>query len=250
MSNSTGVEWLNENEYRGYPLTSDSTRYFIVNNITYDMYPMILDAMLVYPSLPNSVEILSFQSSGTDLTIAVTGTTFVIPNYLSATYPQYIRDSNSNLLVIGSAVKTLPINTLFPISNALFEASVVYEILPTNLGLASLTIGTFNLTGDITLNQGYQLSLIPGDTIDIEVGRSEGIPITCGGYLNITNDCFNIINSINGITPNKSGDAIKFVAGEHVVIIDDPDNNRIYIGYDFSPQDITDQPVMRPPATL
>jgi len=249
MSNSSGLDWLNENEYRAYPLTSDSTRFIIKGENSYDLYQLILDALLVYPSIADDeiIEITQLTTTGTDLIISVTGTTFTIPNYISATYPYYVRDGNYNLLTIGCYANTLPINNTFYVSGTEFESSVVNEI-PSTLGVNQLSISTTNLTGDITLLEGYQVSLIPNSnkTINIEVGRNEGEVLPCGDVLGLETDCNTVISSINGATPNKTGGIIKFIGQNHVVVLDDPNNNRIYIGFDFKLSDVPTQQLSNP----
>ena len=252
MPNS-GIEWLNENEYRAYPLTSDSTRFVIKGDTSYDLYQVILDASLVYSSITDSetISLTEINTTSTDLIITVTGITFTIPNYLSATYPYYVRDDNYNLLVVGSYATNFPINTTFYISGTEFESSTVLEI-PSSIGVSQLSIGSTNLTGDIDLLEGYQVSLIPNsnNTIDIEVGRNEGEVLPCGNILGVDTDCDVIVSAINGVTPSKTGGIIKFVGKNHVVVLDDPNNNRIFIGFDFKLSDVPTQQLPNPTPTI
>jgi hypothetical protein len=248
MSNfSTVVEFLNENEYRGYPLLETSNRYFTIAGTEYDLFRLIVDAQIGYANISDSftANITSITTDSSNLTIHITGTQFTVTNYLSATYPHYAYDTNYNLLVIGEYALQLPTNSNTTITNAIFEPSVIYEKSIT--GVNSVTISGHVLTGDITLREGYQVSLIPKkNNIDLEVGRNEGIPLPCGDFRGLTSDCDTVISSINGVTPNKTGHPISIIGKNHITVFDDPDNHRIYIGYDFKLADVPAQQLIHP----
>lgn len=255
MSLSTVVEWLNENENRAYPLTSNSTRYLVKGRNTYDLYPVILDAMLVFTTLVTSVSLTKIKAVSGDLTITLSADStlieFIITDYKNVVYPQYLRDTNQNLLVVGAAATSLPDNITFEVVNTAFEPSVIYEMLPDVLGVSDLTIGDHLFTGNIVLSDGVQLSFTPNkNAIAFEVGRNEGIPLGCGDYSAGTPDCGAVVSSVNGVTPNKTGNPIFFTGKNHVTVYDDPDSNRVYIGLDFTAADIPEQKLSRPPKLI
>ena len=252
MSNATIVEWLNENELRGYPLLEESTNYYTHQNVTYELHRLIVDALLLYDLSPDMVEITSIQTSSGTLTINITNQpAFTLANYSSITEPQYLRNSFNSLIVVSAYASQLPNNAAFNVSGAVFEPCTVLEIPLSIKGLSSLTVAGNTGTGDITLTEGYQLSLIPtANSLEIEVGRNFGIPLPCISVSNITNDCTSIISSINGASPLQSGSPIKFIAGNHVKIFEDQANNRIYIGLDFESTDIPIQQLPTPPVII
>ena len=244
-----GIEWLNENELRAYPLTADSTRYLIKGSTSYDLYKLVLDALLVYPDNPDNavIEIYKIKTTATDLIIYLSGKEFTVPNYLTATYPYYVRDTNYSLLVIGNYASSLPANNIFIVTGTVFEPSVVYDI-PETLGVNQISLNGSPLTGDVLLQEGYQVSLIPkaNNTIGIEVGRSEGDVLPCGDVKGLTSDCNSVVSSVNGMSPTKTGNPIKFIGKNHIVVLDDPDHNRIYLGFDFKLADVPAQHLTRP----
>lgn len=251
MSLSTVVEWLNENALRSYPLIEGSPRAIVSGEVSVDLYALVLDATLFYTNAPDNAQITSIQTTGFTLTVRVTGQSdFVVHNYTTATYPQYIRNTEHSLLVLGDAT-AIPTNLTFPV-NATFELSTVIEIYPNTKGVSSLTIDETTLTGAISLEDGYQCSLIPnGNTLQIEVGRGEGLPLPCVSVKGVTNDCDSIVSSVNGVTPIATGGILKLVAGNHVKVIDDPDNHRIFIGFDFvDDTQILPQTLPRPSAKV
>lgn len=239
MSESTIVEWLNENSYRSYPLLEGNPRYIASGATTIDLNLLILDAALFYTAVPNDITLNSIQTSGGNLIITVAGqSVFTITSYASASYPKYVRNNEHSLLVIGDA-SAIPNGLTFTISGAKFESSVALEIYPATRGVSSITIDSHNLTGSVQLVDGYQLSFKPsGHTVNLEAGRNEGNPLPCGSFKGVTNDCSLVASFINGASPNKTGGTIKFVAGKHAKIFEDPNNNRIFIGFDFVDGDI------------
>jgi hypothetical protein len=245
--NEQVLEWLNENELRGYPLTSDSQQFFTVSVTDYDLYKIIVDAQFIVNNNTDSLSLTSIVTDSSNLTINIPGqSAFTITNYTTTTYPQYIRNSNNNLIVIGCAAKSIPINQTINIT-ATFEPGIILEILPSTLGVSSLLINSTPFSGSVNLIEGYQLSLIPGDqSLDIEVGRNEGNPLPCISVKGLTNDCNSVVTWVNGATPLKSGYPIKFIAGPHVNIFEDPDNNQIFIGLDFTTDDVKSTTLIQP----
>lgn len=255
MSKSTVVEWLNENGYRAYPLTGSTLRFFVKNRKQYDLYAMIIDAQLVYTVWPASEPgITDMVSGATDITINVTGQSpFVLSNYLTASYPAYIRNSENSLIVLSEAVKEVPINTSMSLTGVFFEPCVSLHIPLSMQGVSSINIlDSGALTGGIALTAGYQTSLIveSGSRLRVEVGRNEGVPLPCKQIYSLADDCADVISSVNGATANKTGDSIQFVAGNHVNIYSDKINSRIYIGFDFATEDVPTQRLTSPAKTI
>ena len=251
MTNPPVLEWLNENQYRAFPLTDHGTRYVVYESVSCDLYQLVLDALLVYASQPAQPQITQIQTNSTNLTISITGqSNFEVVNYLTAAYPQYLRNAQNSLLVIGSYASTLQPNVTLNPTNALFTPSLIYVIPTPMSGVSAINWGAGNLTGSVTINDGYQLYFLPTTTIEVEVDKNNGQPLPCGNVLGITPDCSSIVSSVNGVTANKTGDIINLVGGNHVNIFDDPANNRIFVGYDFVTADIVTQQLLPPPTIV
>ena len=259
MSNSsTIVEWLNENENRCYPLVNNDNMLVTYARKSWYINRLIVDALLIYSSIPATVSLNSIVTSASDMQINVQGLDpFIITNYITAAYPYYARTANNSILVVGSYAKGFPTNAIIKISNITFEPSTVVELYPSNTGLSSLTIAGNTQLPEVVLTEGYQLSLTPSNnTLTMEVGRNEGIPLPCLSVKNLPGDCpeggdcCEIVSGINGVTSTKSGGMINIVAGKHVKIFNDAANNRIYIGFDFKASDIPTQKLPAPLATI
>lgn len=250
MNKSTVLEWQQENSHRSYPLIEGSLEYVTSGDYVLNINTTILDANLFYEALPDQVLLTSINTTDGTLTINVSNQSpFVLNNYSTATYPAYIRNDNNSLIVIGD-VKEVPADLTF-IINAEFEPCVALEVYPATKGVSSVTIQEQTLTGDITLTDGYQLTLLPTTSaVNIEVGRNEGHPLPCIPILGVTNDCASVASFINGASPDQTGGIIKFVAGKHTKIYSDTDKNRIYIGYDFEESDLLATSPGQPKITL
>jgi hypothetical protein len=276
MSNSTVVEWLNENTLRAYPLTEDSDRYFSRSGNRYDLFAIILDTLLMYASsaIPDTIKLNSIKTElvggVATMTIQIDGQTpFTIDHYTTVNtedhnsrYPRYARNSQHSVLAVGEEAARLVCGITVAFSNAVFEPSVSVELSDVTNGVSSLNISGNTLTGDITLTEGYQLSLIPGtENIAVEVGRNEGKPLPCVSVgadagdcgcervdecYDRCSDCCTVVSSINGAGPARTGNTINFLAGNHVKIYDDRDHHRIYIGLDFDTTDISKQIQINP----
>ena len=257
MSQSTIVEWLNENKMRSFPLTENSPRAVTLNSTIYDLYQIIVDAMIVYSELPTSVNVTSITTTATDLVITVTDQPdFTVVDYVTAEYPQYIRNALNSLIVIDSYAAGLPSEQTATLTDVEFEPGITYEIALNTRGVSSLTIegsntcGTFTsgaLTGDVVLTEGYQISLIPtSHKLRIEVGKNEGRVLPCDSETCVVSDCTTLVSSVDGVSPTITGNPIKLVGKNHVVIFDDLDNNRVYIGLDFTVADVPVQVLPTP----
>jgi hypothetical protein len=247
MSNSSTIlEWLNENALRDYPLVANSPYSITTGSTTIYIKPLILDACLFYSSVPSSVTLNTIITT-TALSINITGQpVFTIPNYLTATYPYYVRNSSNSLLVVGDATH-ISNNLTFNV-NAVFEPTTLIEIYPNTLGLTNLNINGNNLTGNVSLSDGYQLTLLPEkQELSIEVGRNEGHPLPCINIKGVVNDCSSIVSTVNGASPSNTGNPIYIKAGNHFKVYDDINNSRVYIGLDFNITDILPTTLPNPP---
>lgn len=235
MSESVVTDWLNENSLRAYPLKMNIDRisgaYTLTNGV-------ILDASLPYISLPNTVNVESIvvTTNSAVFTLTGTGSTFVCDK--TAEFPQYIRNSNGQLLVIGEDVLEIP-NGTYNFTNLTFEPSVCFEIGGIWSGVTQITANSTNLTGDVTVKSGYNCSVTASsNNITIAADKIYGIPVICGAISTLPNDCGTTVSMINGVTPILQ--KITFVGSSSISILNDPDNNRIFIAPIFGPNDICD----------
>lgn len=248
MAESLVVEWLNENYYRAYPLKEGLTPVVIGQ---FDFFKSVLDACLVYSTLPvGAVHLYGFGVNGYDLNIYVTGqSVFTITNYKTATYPYYVRNTENSLLVLGEECKSIP-NTRKDNLTFEFEESVCFETGGAWEGVSSIAFNDdATLTGEINFKEGYQFDIgISGKVLSLEAGKQYGIAIDCTKYFELTNDCSNLVGFINGTGVVENPGDFSIIAGENISIFSDKPNHRIYIGFNFSKksdicQDIIENPM-------
>jgi hypothetical protein len=251
MGLSTTVEWLNENEQRAYPLTSDSTDQIL----GISLFKCFLDANIVYTNeeMPIDVYLTQIDSDGTDIEVFLSGQampSFSIVAAAGASYPVYVRNSSGSLLVVGEEIKKFLPYTSTLVEGTKFEPSVVSEIRGRLGGVASLGINGNMLSGPITFEEGVQVSVNFPDTHTwfMAVGNSEGIPLDCSDFFSdeLEYDCGNIVSWINGATAVENGGSLKLTAGQNVKIYEDRDNRKIYIGLDFTEGDYCERPQLPP----
>lgn len=241
MPDSLIIDWLNENQYRAYPLKNKGVRSFDTN---LNLDTMILDANIVTDivSTSNPVKLTGITISGGNCTIATDiSQTFVISNYLSASYPQYIRNNNGSLLVVGDDIKNVTSN--FTFTTVEFEESVITIFDPYWYGVWSVSFnGELIDSASMTFEAGYQFKITADEdtsTIKLGANMNYGIPIGCDEFFpGIDKDCNDIISYINGVTVSGNGSDMKFTSGSNIAIYNDPDNNRIYIGLNFESPDV------------
>lgn len=230
MANSLVLDWLYENELRAYPLKETITRSFSALTITDNM---ILDAQLAYDADPGNPGITNVLVSGNNVTFTVTGgQTFLFSKVVA--FPQSKRSTNNQLLVAGSGIVDIPDGN-YATSNVLFEPSVVHEFYGAWLGVQSLTFdGSAALTGAIDLHEGFQFD-VDIDTQDLRLGANSlyGIPAACEHFGPKPNNCSDIISFINGVQPDGNNE-IQLLAGNGINVWDDPENHRIYVGFNFT----------------
>jgi hypothetical protein len=142
-------------------------------------------------------------------------------------------------MVAGKGILSLP-NGLhnFSNNNPEFEPAIVNEFTGPWLGVSSITFNSISvLSGNILFKEGFQFSLNfkPGN-IMFGVDGLYGEPINCDVTPfnpSLTNDCDSIVSFINGVGPTEKN-LIRIEPGSGVVILNDPDNHRIYLGFSFS----------------
>jgi hypothetical protein len=239
------LDWLNENELRGYPLRENTNR--LIGNTGVLLDKIILDAQIIYAAnpIPATVNLTQIVVAGDSVTFTVLNQ----PNFVvskSASFPVYIRNSEGSLLVIGKTVASIPdgtYNLTVP-----FEDGVCSEFRDAWKGVQSISFDGASKTGDITFEEGYQVDIkIKGSEIHLSADANYGKPIGCEEFFGATvNDCDEIISSINNITPFNNPSDYRFVAGRNVSIFEDPENHRIYIGLNFSEDSVCKSPLANP----
>lgn len=257
------LEWLNENELRSYPLQNRGKKQL---SDTVDLNGVFVDAQLMYDSVPSTVYLESVAVDGTEYTINVTGQSFVLDTD-GAEYPAYIRNANGSLLVVtekitGMIAVTLPLNTDASIT---FEPVCCFSTGGLVAGCSSLTFNRTDrltgtqlsssgeLIGTIALSGLYQTNInVAGQTINIEVGRNKGTPISCENWFDglLLDDCESTVSSINGILPSTNPGEITLQPGRHLRIYADKEYHRLYIGLDFDADDLCAPSQQRPVTDL
>jgi len=235
MADSLVIDWLNENSLRAFPLKEAISRTADSGEKLYDN--VILDAQFVFESLVEPVALTRITVLPDTVTFIAGGLTFVA--FTANPYPQYIRHANGSLLVIGSGANNLPAG-IHNFTNVTFEPSVSYEFGGEWLGVKNISFETADkLTGNINLLEGYQTDInIKSNVVYLELGKYLGKHIGCNTFGGVDNDCSSIVSYINGATPNAKAEI--FLKGDsNIVIVDDPDYNRIFVGAIYtSAQDI------------
>ena len=105
--------------------------------------------------------------------------------------------------------------------------------------MQSLTFdGGASVTGNLNFLEGYQVDIaITGSTITFGAGSKYGVPIACGTFFNFIDDCDSIISYINGVAADGKG-IIHLLNGGGMVILDDPENHRIFVGMPNGSEDV------------
>lgn len=238
MPESLIVDWLNENEQRAYPLKETANRtdggFTLPDNV-------ILDAALVYTTTQTSVRLLQVDTNTLNTVIFTLTGSQVFAVDLLGTFPQYVRLAGGSLLVIGEAVKDIPTGQTYNFT-ADFEDAVWVEWLSAWAGVNYVNFrkDTTDIikTGEVELVEGFQVELVGGSQLlTMRVGRNYGEPLGCDTIGALPNDCDEIISFVNGA---QSDENLKLAlnAGDNVIIMEDPDNHRIYIGLVFQQKDI------------
>lgn len=236
MANSLVLDWIFENEQRAFPFKENNVR--VSNGQTCTLTnDCILDAQFIFDSVQGDLVYLQTVTvSGDNVTFKVNGISFLFLK--SGTFPQYNRLPSGHLMVAGKGIKNLP-NGLhnFSVNNPALEAAVVHEYTGPWLGVKSLTFDNNQLVGSLMFNEGFQFEIgLSNNNITFGVNGLYGVPITCDTTpfnVNLLNDCGDIISFINGAGPTGKH-LVHIVAGGGIVVLNDPPNHRIYIGFTFS----------------
>ena len=257
MGLSTIVDWLNENEQRAYPLTTDSPATIEANGTLVNFHKVVLDANIVFieDDMPAEVKLEKVTSNGTDVTLYVSGAnseTFLVTGVNSATYPVYVRNGQGSLLVLGEELKACltAANPSLELSDVKFEPTVASEFRGRLRGVTSLAFNGVTLVGPVDLKEGYQtgIEFRDGNILYLAASPSEGIPLDCRNFFEneLDYDCADIVSWINGATPTDNGGKLRLIAGRNVRIFEDKENSKIYIGLDFDDGDICPVPNLPP----
>lgn len=258
MIPSQVIDWLNENEFRAYPLAERGARIVPGTSLLLDRF--ILDAALTATVPPVSqtasveIGITTFgKATNTAIITLSDSTAFTIDTSLTATFPAYLRSANGSLLVVGDAIKQVP-NGNYAFTDVFFEPSVITEFSGPWNGVTSLTIGVTppaSRTGVITLVEGKQIDikLTPG-IIRLAAGSNYGLPVTCEDIPPEDNACSNIVSYLNGAIPFQSPGNVLLSAGANIRVFDDQANHRIYVGLAFETEDVCKQVTLTPKAVV
>ena len=255
------VDWLNENEFRAYPLIEGSS-FLLPDNVVLDLQLIYLDD--TYTEDHKLVSITP-KNSGEDVDVVFTGNnTFSINGYTTATYPIYVRNSNGSLGVFGEGLKNILTQTTYNLS---VEPAVCFDFSRAWLGVSSLSSypkyetkeNAIDVTlplqedtsdnkfiGDVYLAEGYNflISLADGK-INMGVDGSYGIPLDCSKEFipSDLKDCDKIVSYINGIPPNEKG-ILLLSAGNNINIVEGnsvegyANPHAIFVGFNFQETDL------------
>ena len=247
MADTLIIDWLNENALRSYPLKERITRTSSgVYTLTNDL---ILDAQFTYFSeeIPSEVKLLNITSTLTDVSFTITALeTFTVAK--DAGFPAYLRTSQGQLLVIGESAANIPVG-VYNFTNVVFEPSVSTEFLGEWEGVSSIRFAALTaLDGTIDFTPGFQFDInITGQNIALSCGAGKGRPLSCNSFGDYTNDCDEILSYINGVAPDGNG-VMHLFSGGGILILEDPDNHRIFVGLTNDPTTDICNPITSNPA--
>lgn len=230
MANPTVLDWLDENSLRSFPLKESAKKtsgaYTIPTNL-------LLDAVFVYTAHPGNSYLTNIYCLGDIVTFTFTGG-LVFTASKADPYPQYLRNSDGSLLVVGEGLEDVPAGS-HNFTTLGVENSLIYEFGGAWLGVSSLTFDPNDpLIGDIRLYEGFNFLVKTSPTIlSLGVDGLYGLQMSCEHFGEVDNDCDDIISWINGVGPDGD-DELKIVAGDGVVVWDDPEHYRIYVGFQFN----------------
>lgn len=234
MANPIVLDWLDENTFRAFPIKENSQRLSSLGTKLTDN--VLLDANITLSSVQDNCHLTSIEVTSTTAEFNITtGQQFVIDK--TAPFPQYVRNSQFSLLVVGEGILAFPEGT-HTFSGVVFEPSVVVEFMAEWLGVSEIIVNSDpGMTGRITLREGYQVEISnTKNTITIGADNLFGKAIGCTIPESIESDCDEIVSFINGVGPDGNN-RLFLTAGNGVVVWDDPDNHRIYVGYSFGSAD-------------
>ena len=246
MSESTILEWLNENRYRAYPLQEGFASSFRAGQKVGDIYEILIDANLVFSALPTAVYLEKIIMAGSSLTAYVTAQPPFVFTLDGTTKEYYCYNSAGSLLVLNGWVNGLIGRQEFYRFNIPFEPSVCCETGGLYTGVTSIAFQGTDISTSNLVN-GYQLSWqVNGRLVAVEAGQNEGLPLPCRSFFPSADGvptCDSIPSQINGATPSNKGGSINLVAGKHLQIYNDPSISTVYIGLDFDTTEISTAPL-------
>lgn len=230
-TSSEVVDWLNENEQRAYPLQEFYNR---MGSLDYSLSDnVILDAQLLGSNIATLTSIVSTNS---DVIFSISGqpTTFTIPK--TGPFPFYLRHF-TGLLVVGQAVADIPEGA--HVFNIPFESSVCFDFSEEWLGVTTLQFDdNIPLTGDVELIEGIQSKVdVRNSILTLGAGKNFGMPLGCENVGTFPQDCPSIISYINGVS-SDTNNHLSINRGNDIIILDDPENHRIFVGLSFTEGDI------------
>lgn len=229
MANPIVLDWLDENTYRSFPIKESSPKVSSLSAILTN--DVILDASIILSSVQSNCNLTSIVVTNDTATFTITtGQTFTVDKVES--FPQYVRNAQYSLLVVGEGILAFP-NGTHTFSSTVFEPSVITEFTAEWLGVQEVVFNEESLDGTITLVEGYQVEISnTKDTITIGADNLFGEAIGCTIPAEFESDCADIVSSVNGIGPDGNN-KLFITAGNSIVVWDDPENHRIYVGYSF-----------------
>jgi len=141
---------------------------------------------------------------------------------------------------------------IYTFTDVEFEDGVSVQMDTPWQGVSSISFnGSIPLQGALTWDEGYQFKVdISGKTITLGARRNYGVPIDCEQFFATARDCSNLISYINGATVSASDAVFKFMSQDKVVLFEDPTNHRVYVGLNFTAQDICQPAYKKPTANI
>jgi hypothetical protein len=225
------LDWLNENEYRCYPL-QEGTNRGLWN--TTELNKCLLDALFISTT---PAKLNSFIVAGDIVSVHVSKGSIeeVFTFNKTESFPQSCRLSSGSLLVAGHGLLGATASVTF--SDVWFDHCAITAPMP-------VCVSSLNTQeGETTLLGGLQTGLVYNDknnTITVKADRNVGVPIQCHNYFQtvVQADCGNIVTSLHGAAPSSNPGKIRLKTEGNIRIFEDPANFRIYIGLDFRESDL------------
>lgn len=243
MANIVVLDWLAENKLRAFPLKHKTNKeansgYVIQNGL-------LLDLKLVYTAIQTNIRLLSITKDNSSAVFLFTGgVSFNVALPLAARYHRV----GSSLLVVGEVVADIP-NGTHTFSQAAVDPQCITQLYGKWRGVTSLTFGgNTPLTGEVELLEGLQTKVVSLSSSSLAIGASNlyGTPLACDSFSDAPADCSTIISNISGIFPDGNN-VFYLLAGDGMVVYDDPDNHRIYVGFAFTSADDVCKPIQPNP---
>ncbi len=227
--NTLVLDWLDENSIRAYPIRDNSLRtdgdYTLPDDV-------IVDAQFIFNVRPPSFRLVAVSSTSIDVTFEFsTGEEITVSKTNS--FPYYHRESNGWLLVLGPGLASIPEGDYT--FDIVFEPSTIFEYGGPWKGVTSWAFDSSTaLTGKLKFLEGYQFDIATaGQQINFNVGRIFGEQISCETFTSLPANCDSIISYISNAYPTNQHQ-ISIKPGPGIVVLDDPENHRIYIGFSFT----------------